>query len=146
MCKYTVFKIWVLVNLLSLFGFQADAHAGSNSDRVIKNISILEKTKSCPECDLSGAELNRMDLSGSNLQGADLTEAKLYLVNFSGANLQNAHLRRAKLGGADLAGADLRGADLQGAELNGAYHEGAKFDDEFVKTKPYEEEGSVSTD
>ena len=146
MRKYMVFKILVLVNFLLLTGFQVDAHAGSDSDRVKENIRTLQNSKACPGCDLSGAELNRMDLSGADLQGADLTEAKLYLVNFSGANLQNAHLQRASLGGADLGGADLRGADLQGAELNGAYLEGAKFDGEFVKAKPYEEEGLPETE
>ncbi len=140
--KNTQFKIWLLVSLLPLFSFEANAHAGSDSDRVKENISTVQKTKSCPGCDLSGADLNRMDLSGANLQGADLTDAKLYLVNFSGADLQNAHLQRASLGGADLTGADLRGADLSEAELNGAYLKGAKFDGEFVKTKPYEEEGT----
>ena len=140
MYKYTVLKTWMLLNLIVVTGFQADVHAGSESERVKDNISILQKTKACPGCDLSGAELNRMDLSGADLQGANLTEAKLYLVNFSGANLQKAHLQRANFGGSDLAGADLRGADLQGAELNGAYLEGAKFDGEYVRTKPYEDE------
>ena len=146
MCKYTVFKTLVLVNLLVITVFQADAHAGSGNDRVKENISILQKTKACPGCDLSGAELNRMDLSEANLQGANLADAKLYLVNLSGANLQKAHLQRAHFGGADLTGADLRGADLLEADFNGAYLEGAKFDGEYVRSKPYEEETSSESE
>jgi uncharacterized protein YjbI with pentapeptide repeats len=146
MRTYTVFKTLVLVNLLVVTVFQADAHAGSESDKVKENIRILQKTKACPGCDLSGAELNRMDLSEANLQGANLTDAKLYLVNFSGANLQKAHLQRAHFGGADLTGADLRGADLLEADLNGAYLGGAKFDSEFVRSKTYEDEMSSESE
>jgi uncharacterized protein YjbI with pentapeptide repeats len=141
MRKYMVFNLLVAVNFLLFAGFQAEVYADRDKDRIQENLHTLQNSKTCRGCDLSGADLNRMDLSGADLQGADLTEAKLYLVNFSGANLQNARLRRASLGGADLGGADLRGADLEGAELSGAYLEGAKFDGEFVKAKPYEEEG-----
>ena len=146
MCKYTVVKALVLVNLLVFTGCRTAAYAEGESDRVKENIGTLQKTKACPGCDLSGAELNRMDLSEANLQGANLTDAKLYLVNFSGANLQKARLQRAHFGGADLTGADLRGADLQGADLNGAYLEGAKFDGEYVGSKPYDEEMSSESE
>ncbi len=142
MHNYTnVLKFWVLVCFLSIFLIQSAANAAGDNEQVKENISILKKTKACPGCDLRGAVLNREDLSKANLQGADLTDAKLFLTNLSGANLKGAHLQRAIFGGADLAGADLRGADLTGADINTAYLVGAKFDGEFIKTKPYEEAG-----
>ena len=109
----------------------------SPSTEVQANIKLLAETKTCPQCDLSGANLNRFDLSGANLEGADLSRAKLFLSNLSGANLRNANLKEAQFGGADLANADLTGADLTGASLVGAYLVGAKLDGEMVATKPY---------
>ncbi len=109
----------------------------SPSTEVQKNISLLQETKSCPQCNLSGANLNRLDLSGANLEGANLSRAKLYLTNLSGANLRNADLREAGFGGADLAEADLRGADLAGTSLVGAYMNGALLDGEMISTRPY---------
>ncbi len=61
----------------------------SVSTEVQTNIKTLSDTKNCPQCDLSGAILNRLDLSGANLEGADLSRAKLFLSNLSGANLKN---------------------------------------------------------
>ena len=104
MRKYTMLRIWALVCLISFTGYQTVVHAGNESDSVKENIKTLIKTKSCAGCDLRGAELIRMDLSGANLQGADLTGAKLFLTNLSGANLRNAHLQKTSFGGADLAG------------------------------------------
>jgi uncharacterized protein YjbI with pentapeptide repeats len=146
MQKYNISRILALVCLISFAGFQTVVYAENESDAVKENIQTLKKTKSCAGCDLRGAELIRMDLSGVNLEGADLTGAKLFLSNLSGANLRNAHLQKTSFGGADLADADLRGADLQGVDLNGAYLMGAKLDGEVVKTKPYEEEISGSTE
>jgi uncharacterized protein YjbI with pentapeptide repeats len=141
MNKYTVIKSWAFICFLSLFVLQTPVFAAGDSGLIKENIAILKKTKACPGCDLKGAVLNRMDLSEANLQGADLTDAKLFLTNLSGANLKNAHLERAIFGGADLGGADLRGADLNGADLTSAYLVGSKFDGEFIKTKPYADEG-----
>ncbi len=109
----------------------------SVSTEVQDNITLLTESKSCPQCNLSGATLNRLDLSGANLEGADLSRAKFYLSNLSGANLRNTNLKEAEFGGADLADADLTGADLTGASLVGAYIVGAKLDGEMVSTKPY---------
>ncbi|MEA3467892.1 MAG: pentapeptide repeat-containing protein [Thermodesulfobacteriota bacterium] len=109
----------------------------SPSTEVQKNISILQESNQCSQCNLSGANLNRLDLSGANLEGADLSRAKLFLTNLSGANLRNADLREASFGGADLAEADLRGADLAGASLVGAYMSGTLLDGEMVATTPY---------
>ncbi len=101
---------------------------GSDRPVVKQNFNTLIKTNSCPGCDLAGAILTRVDLSGANLSGANLSGAKLNLADLSGANLSGANLQGASLGGADLAGADLTGANLTGAILQGAYLKGAKLD------------------
>jgi uncharacterized protein YjbI with pentapeptide repeats len=102
-------------------------NSGSTAS-VSDNIDKLIKTNSCRECNLEGANLNRLELAGADLEGADLSKAKLYLTNLAGANLKNSRLCDAGLGGADLADADLRGADLTGTSLGGAYTVGALFD------------------
>ncbi len=130
------------LSLLPLFLVASSALCGqlSISTEVQGNISILQETKSCPQCDLSGADLNRMDLSGANLEGANLSRAQLYLANLSGANLRDADLRETGFGGADLAGADLRGADLRGTSFAGAYMSGILLDGELISTTPYAQE------
>lgn len=102
---------------------------GEISPRVKENIDLLTAENKCIECDLSGANLNRLNLVGADLQGADLSNAKLFLTNLAGANLKGANLRGAKFGGADLAGADLTGAQMEGAKLSGAYLVGAIIDE-----------------
>lgn len=130
---------------LSLFSYQGFAAQLSPSTEVQENIKILKETKSCPKCDLRGANLNRTDLSGANLEGANLSRASFALSDFSGANLQNADLRETIFNGADLANADMRGADLTGASLVGAYLKGALLDGKIIKTQPYSEHDEIST-
>jgi uncharacterized protein YjbI with pentapeptide repeats len=114
-------------------------HAGkqSPSAEVEGNIAVLLETRNCPQCDLSGTNLSRFDLSNTNLEGVNLSRSKLTLTNLSDANLQNADLREANFSGADLANTDMRGADLTGAIFVGAYMVGALLDGEMINTKPY---------
>ncbi len=129
-----------LAMILSPFFLLADSLAAgelSPSTEVQENISILQESNHCPQCNLSGANLNRLDLSGANLEGANLSRAKLFLANLSGANLRNADLREAAFGGADLAEADLRGADLTGTSFVGAYMSGTLLDGEMIATTSY---------
>jgi uncharacterized protein YjbI with pentapeptide repeats len=80
--------------------------------------------------DLSGAQLDGVDLRGANFIGAQLSRAnlcnarldgvKLAIANLSDADLTGACLRDAKLVGANLNRAILAGADLAGANLDGA--------------------------
>jgi uncharacterized protein YjbI with pentapeptide repeats len=118
----------------------------SPSDEVRKNFQQLMETNSCPGCNLSGAVLNRIDLSGANLEGANMAGAKLYLADLSGANLKNANLQGAALGGADLADADLRGANLTGAILEGAYFVGARMDGSMTARKSAPEDDVPATE
>ena len=80
--------------------------------------------------DLTGANLQRMDLSGldfenaqlrgARLQGADLTGAQLRGATLRGAKVQWAQLFRAEMEGADLTGAQMQATNLTGAKLQGA--------------------------
>lgn len=140
----------VLINsccLLALF-IGHDAFGSSSvspNEEVQKNFQQLMETNSCPNCNLSGAVLNRVDLSGANLEGANLAGAKLYLADLSGANLKNANLQGTALGGADLADADLQGANLTGAIMEGAYLVGAKMDGSVMTRRSQVEDDEPET-
>ncbi len=96
-------------------------------------LSIAEKAKNCPGCDLqkvnlSGVNLKQAVLPGANLTEANLKGANLKMANLKGVTLTTADLSNANLAGADLAGADLTGANLTGAELFGTNLKGATLD------------------
>jgi uncharacterized protein YjbI with pentapeptide repeats len=97
--------------------------------------------------DLSGARLDRMNLSGDNIvwagihaglrHGTDLSATYLYSTDLSGADLREcdlsaailvgANLSKADLSTARLAGVNLLDADLSDAKLVGANLDGAKM-------------------
>jgi len=135
-CKKSGFA-WLTLLSLSLLANNVNAGNLSTSTEVQKNIKILIETRSCPQCDLSGANLSRFDLSDTNLDGANLSRSKLALANLSAANLQNADLREANFSGADLANTDMRGADLTGTIFVGAYMVGTMMDGKMINTTPY---------
>ena len=108
-------------------------YSANVSVEVQENIDSLVMTNSCVDCNLTGADLNRLNLSGADLRGADLSNATFYLADLSDANLSGAILQGTQFGGADLAGADLRNADLRGVKLSGAYLVGCKFDGSFTE-------------
>ncbi len=100
------------------------------------HVKRLKKTKRCPRCNLSRANLRGLNLARANLRGANLVGARmdginLRSANLNGANLNGARLKRANLRGARMRGAKLiranlqravlRGADLRGANLTRAY-------------------------
>ena len=60
------------------------------------------------------------DMSGVNLEGLDLTEHSFSHVDLSGANLKDTNLLRTYMIEANLEGADLRGSNLGYAELKNA--------------------------
>jgi uncharacterized protein YjbI with pentapeptide repeats len=70
--------------------------------------------------DLSGLDFEKSQLRGARLQGANLTRAKLQGAYLSGAQLQGAYLLGAQLQGAKLSSAQLQWAYLLGAQLQGA--------------------------
>jgi uncharacterized protein YjbI with pentapeptide repeats len=90
-----------------------------------EHLRQLRRTKACPNCDLSYADLSGWKLTGADLTGADLTAANLRKANLSqaklvGANLNHADLAKAKLIQANLSRAILVFTRLDAAILNQA--------------------------
>jgi uncharacterized protein YjbI with pentapeptide repeats len=77
---------------------------------------------------LDGNPLRFCNLSGANLQGLDLQDVKFTGSDLSGANLSGANLEDARLDFILLTGADLRGTNLMHALLFQAILNGAKYD------------------
>ncbi len=94
----------------------------------------LLATKSCSQCDLSGAGLVQNDLAGAKLDRANLVGANLNGANLTGADLRGANLMGASLNGANLMGADLRGANLTGTDLRSAYLVNANVEGIDIRT------------
>lgn len=84
----------------------ASAAVAANPDHVQQ----VKQTGSCPNCELSHADLQNLEL-----EKADLSRANLSHVNLSDANLRKANLKGANLTATNLTATNLRGAQLQGA-------------------------------
>jgi uncharacterized protein YjbI with pentapeptide repeats len=111
-------KIVATVALLACFGFAEQALALNQLD-----LDQLKAANACPRCNLSGADLTKLNLTGANLRGADLSGATLSQANLTntdltGANLEGAVLNSANLSGASLTGANLKSASLENADLS----------------------------
>ncbi len=117
--------IWAVVVLLSFFS-EADAAANAEAKR---NLQILQTTRECVDCDLSGLDLTRMDLSQTNLRGANLSFSTCNLTSFAHADLRGARLHGAVLNGADMEGTDLRGVDFRGVAMESVFLGDALIDD-----------------
>src|SRR5260370_36687307 len=86
-------------------------HNGKTLDEILEaHERFFRGKEGGVRADLTGAELSRMDLSGTNLSGAILRNA----------NLEGTNLRRAKLPGADLSAANLRKADRRNTDMTQA--------------------------
>jgi len=72
------------------------------------DLQKLNSTNKCPKCDLSNANLSKIDMYGADLSGANLT----------GANLSEAAFEDADLRGANLTGANIKGTSFAGAKLS----------------------------
>ncbi|MEE4165610.1 MAG: pentapeptide repeat-containing protein [Desulfocapsaceae bacterium] len=131
---FTFFPLFLLLVVPSL-------HAAGTSVEIQENIDTLVQTKACVDCNLAGAELNRLDLSGADLRGADLSNATFFLADLSQADLRGAILRGTQFGGADLADADLRQADLRGVKIAGAYLVGCRIDGTFTDVSVTDDKG-----
>lgn len=83
------------------------------------NLSSVEIYESVDflDCDLTGANLQGLDLGRTTFSGSILSEA----------NLANVKTRSSCFNGANLSGANLQGADLYSAEFNGANLTNAKY-------------------
>lgn len=110
---------------------------------VEKNIARLVDTNRCYGCSLVGVDLTGKNLDGVDLESADLTGSSLEGADLENANLKGALMVRVNLKNADLRGADLYKANLSGADLTGAKLDGAFLDDaqlsDVVGYEPKEE-------
>jgi hypothetical protein len=87
-----------------------------------EQLEQLLRTRSCPGCDLSYANLAGRNLEGADLSGANLNAANLRRVRLEGANLTGANLNLAQtnLSGATLVLTRLESASLVNANLQNA--------------------------
>ena len=111
-------QIAATIALLACFGFADQAFALNQLD-----FDQLKTTSACPRCNLSGADLSKLNLTGANLRGADLSgailsQANLTNADFTGANLEGAVLNSANLAGASFTGTNLKSASLENADLS----------------------------
>ncbi|WP_299489275.1 pentapeptide repeat-containing protein [Acaryochloris sp. IP29b_bin.137] len=84
-----------------------------------EHLQRLVKSRSCPGCDLQGADLSAVNLRHANLAGANLTNANLNLADLTGANLANALMTGTSLAWTDFTDANLEGANLSQAQFEG---------------------------
>jgi uncharacterized protein YjbI with pentapeptide repeats len=92
-----------------------------NGCLIIVNAVISGDHVNCPNWDLHGAQLSKVNLVYANLQGANLSGSDLRQASLNGANLSRANLSGANLGGANLQAANLSKANLTGANLKDIY-------------------------
>ena len=79
------------------------------------NTSFLVWSRGCVACDLSGVNLDGVDLHGVWLDQADLSHASLEGADLSGVVAHETVFKSAHLRGANLGGADLQGATFDSA-------------------------------
>ena len=111
----------------------AGDHRNTQGGSILREINVhkLWLAGGSPRCaelefaDMSGLNLDEVDLSSASLMGANLSGTQLRRANLSNANLTGADLEQADLTGANLTGADLRGANLHRALLTAAILRGA---------------------
>jgi uncharacterized protein YjbI with pentapeptide repeats len=90
--------------------------------------AIKDGQKACQWCDLSGANLANLNLTGADLVGANLTGAILTNVDFTKADLTGADLTGVDLTGAILKDAKVTGVDLDEVDLTVAKLKGANLE------------------
>jgi uncharacterized protein YjbI with pentapeptide repeats len=103
---------WGAIAALSLICWGQIAQAADPA-----HLDQLRRTKKCPGCDLSYANLRGANLSGADLSGANLNVANLGGANLKGANLTGANLNLTNLTRTNLTGANLTQATLVFARL-----------------------------
>jgi hypothetical protein len=116
---FGIFALWQWVTLQRM-------QAGGSRPKRSKASPPSNLPSGCPP-NCSGHDLTGLNLQGVNLQQADLSGTNLFT-----ADLRNAKLSGANLSGVDLGGAKLQGADLRMARLEGADLRGANYDDRTI--------------
>lgn len=92
----------------------------------------IARGEDCIECDLTDADLSKLDLAGTSFQGSNLTDVDLADANLAGCDLSNTNfcgalLERCKLDSANLDFAEFSEATLDGVSMVNASLEGASF-------------------
>jgi uncharacterized protein YjbI with pentapeptide repeats len=119
--------VTIMISLVTVAGFSAGSlDALAFDEEQYRTVKVDQAP--CIFCDLTGADLTKVNLTGVDLTGADFTEADL-----SGAVLRNADLTSADFTDAVMVGTDFTGAKLVEAEFNrvdlsNAILEGAKLE------------------
>lgn len=109
---------------------KANENSSERLDFSAEDLNRLVEERKCMKCNLRGADLSGMnlervdlsesDLSGANLHGTSLKEAKLDKAVLRNADLSEANLYQAVLKEADLSGANLSSIDLTYGDVTGA--------------------------
>lgn len=94
-------RVLILSVVVSLSGLLMGTAQASDPT----HLSRLMNTRSCVNCDLSGANLSGWTLAKTDLSGTDLTGAKMYKATLTDANLTGANFQDCDLTGANLKGA-----------------------------------------
>ena len=110
-----------------------------------REVMELLANRSCPRCDLRGANLVYADLRGANLAGADLSHANLSQAILEGANISGANLTFTSLFGANLIEANLKRAKLNGTDLREANLTGIQADREEIRQAHTEGSRNLAT-
>lgn len=153
-CAKAPVALAVVTACISTFVHGSGAYALDEDD-----LQRLLETGECPGCNLQGADLRRLDLTGVNLEGANLKKANLFYTVLDGANLSGTNLQSANMAyaraiplvtdamdetgesvvipaqfiGANLASALMNYADFSGAEMMEAdFEEAYIFKTQFV--------------
>lgn len=91
-------------------------------DRKDGNIEYAEMKNSglcavVSECDFSGSEFHRTNLSGNSFESSDMSGDYFEEVNLSGAGFERSNISGAAFTDVNLSGAAFEGCDLSGVEL-----------------------------
>lgn len=132
--KFSTFTLTIILSL-TLFSLPAVAF-------VPNDLSKLQDTGNCYQCDLSDADLSGEQLYNADLRGANLSKTTLNGVNLERAELNGANFldaqgedaifKRAILVEADLSAADFPKANMQGANFENATLTGTELCEAFL--------------
>jgi uncharacterized protein YjbI with pentapeptide repeats len=93
----------------------------------VEQLEQFQQTNSCPNCDLSGSELEQTKHRKALLKGADLSQAILSRSNFEHADLTSAILIRTQANKVKWMKATFDGAILLYLDGKNSYFSGASF-------------------
>jgi uncharacterized protein YjbI with pentapeptide repeats len=124
--------------------------SGAHLDRVDLTGAVLtgagDARANLTGTNLNHATLNGLNLDGANVSGAQLNRAQAVQVSWVGANLTGAQMTDANLAQGNFERADFTGANLSNADLRGSNLKGATLDKEGVQWSGAKLTGATWTD